>query len=67
MERNAILCDLRTQLETLTRLHIQHGLHQTKGFAAQKQKIEKLIQDNEIKLKEELDPVSRNLYRRYFN
>lgn len=66
MDRNAVIRDLRTEIETLTRLHIQHGLHGTEGFAYQKSNIEKLIQDNEIDLKRELDPLTRNLYRRYF-
>ena len=31
-----------------------------------KTNIEKLIQDNDINLKKELDPLVLNLYRRYF-
>ncbi len=57
---------LHTEIENLTRLHIQYGLHTTEGFAAQKRTIEKLIQENRINLKMELDPLSLNLYRRYF-
>ena len=66
MERQAVINDLSREIETLTRLHIQHGLHRTKGFANQKSNIEKLIQDNDINLKKELDPLVLNLYRRYF-
>ena len=66
MERQAVIRDLSAEIETLARLHIQHGLHHTAGFANQKQNIEKLIQDNDINLKKELDPLVLNLYRRYF-
>jgi hypothetical protein len=66
MERQAVIRDLSAEIETLARLHIQHGLHHTKGFANQKRNIEKLIQDNEVNLKKELDPLVLNLYRRYF-
>ncbi|MBR7074735.1 MAG: hypothetical protein IKI39_06460, partial [Oscillospiraceae bacterium] len=66
MERQAVIRDLSAEIETLARLHIQHGLHHTRGFANQKSNIEKLIQDNDINLKKELDPLVLNLYRRYF-
>ena len=66
MDRQTVIRDLSSQIETLTRLHIQHGLHRTPGFAAQKNSITRLIRDNEIDLNRELDPLTRNLYRRYF-
>ena len=66
MERQAVIRDLSAEIETLARLHIQHGLHHTKGFANQKRNIEKLIQDNEVNLKKELDPLTLQLYHRYF-
>ena len=44
MERQAVIRDLSAEIETLARLHIQHGLHHTRGFANQKNSIEKLIQ-----------------------
>ena len=66
MERQAVIRDLSAEIETLARLHIQHGLQHTQGFAKQKSDIEKLIQDNEVNLKKELDPLVLNLYRRYF-
>ena len=66
MERQAVIHDLRAEIETLARLHIQHGLQHTQGFAQQKRRIARLIQENEIDLKKELDPLSLNLYRRYF-
>ena len=66
MEREMAIRALHAELETLTRLHIQYGLHDTEGFSVQKQAIEKLIQDHKINLKVELDPLALNLYRRYF-
>ncbi len=57
---------LHSEIETLAKLHIQHGLHKTAGFSRQKRKIEALIEENEINLKQELDPLTLNLYRRYF-
>ena len=66
MDRQAVLRDLSSEIETLTRLHIQYGLQNTKGFANQKRSIEKLIQDHDVNLNTELDPLVRNLYRRYF-
>jgi len=66
MERQAVIRDLSAEIETLARLHIQHGLHHTAGFAKQKTSIEKLIQDHEVNLRKELDPLVLNLYRRYF-
>ena len=66
MDRQTVLRDLSSQIETLTRLHIQHGLQRTPGFDAQKNSITRLIRDNEIDLNRELDPLTRNLYRRYF-
>ena len=66
MDRQTVIRDLSSQIETLTRLHIQHGLQRTPGFDAQKNSITRLIRDNEIDLNRELDPLTRNLYRRYF-
>lgn len=66
MDRQTVIRNLSSEIETLTRLHIQHGLHRTKGFDKQKSNIEKLIRDNEVDLKRELDPLTHNLYRRYF-
>ena len=66
MERANAIQRLHSEIETLTRLHIQYGLHQTKGFLTQMQKIEELIVEHDINLKQELDPISLNLYRRYF-
>ena len=66
MERQAVIRDLSTKIETLARLHIQHGLHQTQGFARQKEGIARLVRDHEVDLRRELEPHVFNLYRRYF-
>ena len=67
MERKSIIQDLHGQIETLTRLHIQHGLHKTEHFQSRKDSISVFINKHDIDVRSELDPVSRNLYRRYFD
>lgn len=66
MERQTVIANLNAEIETLARLHIQHGLHQTQGFARQKEDIARLIRDHEVDLRRELEPHVLNLYRRYF-
>ena len=66
MERSDVIRDLEKDLETLTRLHVQHGLHHTEGFQNQKESIARRIREHEIDTRTELDPLARNLYRRYF-
>jgi len=66
VERQTVIANLNAEIETLTRLHIQHGLQQTQGFARQKEDIARLIRDHEVDLRRELEPHVLNLYRRYF-
>ena len=66
MEREYIIADLNGQIETLTRLHIQHRLEKTPQFQRRKASIENLIAANKIDVRNELDPVTKLLYRRYF-
>ena len=66
MDRKRVIEDLGDRIETLTRLHVRHGLHTTVHFQAQKQDIADFIKENEIDIRSELDPISLNLYRRYF-
>ena len=66
MERQIVIRHLSAEIETLARLHIQHGLYRTQGFTRQKKSIEKLIEDYEVNPKQELDPLTLHLYRRYF-
>ena len=44
----------------------RHGLHTTVHFQAHKQDIADYIKEHEIDIRSELDPISLNLYRRYF-
>ena len=67
MERENIIKDLHGQIETLTRLHIQYGLEKTEQFRNQKESISEYIVRHGIDIRRELDPVSRSLYRRYFD
>lgn len=66
MERERIIQGLSQEIESLTRLHIQHGLYHTAGFQQQKASIEHYIREHQIDLRRELDPLALNLYRRYF-
>ena len=66
MSRENIIQDLHGQIETLTRLHIQYGLDKTEHFQNHKDSISEYVSKHDIDVRNELDPVSRNLYRRYF-
>ncbi len=67
MSRETIIQDLHGQIETLTRLHILHGLDKTEHFQSHKDNISEYVTKHSIDIRSELDPVSRNLYRRYFD
>ncbi len=67
MERENIIQDLSGQIQTLAKLHIQHRLDHTEHFQTQKENIAAYIHQHEIDVRSELDPMSRNLYRRYFD
>ena len=66
MSRERIIGDLSDKIETLARMHIQHGLHGTEGFAAQRSSISALVDEHKIDVRTELDPLSLYFYRRYF-
>lgn len=66
MKREFIIENLSGQIENLARLHIQHRLEKTEHFQAQKDTISDYVSEHDIDVRNELDPVSRNLYRRYF-
>ena len=66
MDREIAIQNIHSEIETLTRIHIQYGLYNTVGFRVQKQRVEDLVREHEINLKQELDPLFLNLYRRYF-
>ncbi len=67
MQRNVYLDQLAGEIERLAKMHILYGLDRTQQFAEQKDKISKLILSHRINVRAELDPISRNLYSRYFN
>ena len=66
MERREIIQVLSRELESLTRLHVLYGLYHTEGFRKQKDSISRYIDEHEIDIRRELDPLSLNQYRRYF-
>ena len=67
MERELVIRDLHEQIENLARLHIRHGLHQSEGFRAHRERIRKYISEHNIDVRKELDPMVGLLYRRYFD
>jgi len=67
MDRSEVIRGLHSDLETLTRLHIRHGLHHTEGFRRQMERISDCIREHEIDARAELDPLAFSLYRRYFD
>ena len=66
MNRENVIQELETQLNDLTRLHIQHRLEHTENFRRHKDRISNLVFENEIDVRRELSPVSWYQYRRYF-
>ena len=67
MERNIVLNQLAGEIERLAKMHILYGLDRTAQFEAQKERIEQFILSQRINVRTELDPISRNLYGRYFS
>jgi hypothetical protein len=57
---------LADEVLLLSRLHITYGLMNEPCFADQKQKIADMIASDGINVKQDLDPLTLNLYRRYF-
>ena len=66
IDRDILLRNIQQEIAHLTALHIIYGLANTPGFQRQKDHISDLILNNKINIRTELDPVSRNLYRRYY-
>ena len=64
MDREQILRDLNTEVESLIRLH-QKGLYRSQGYQDRKGQIKELIRTYKIDIRHELDPISLLLYQRY--
>ena len=67
MEREEIIKDLHMQIESMARLHVRHGLYDSEGFRRRREHVRKLIRDNNVDIRKELDPMVGLLYRRYFD
>ncbi len=57
---------LSDEIVLLSRLHITYGLMNEPCFENQKRIIADMISDGRINVKQDLDPLTLNLYRRYF-
>ena len=66
-EREEMIRDLQWQIESLARLHIQHGLYHSEGFRLQKEHVRHTIREHKVNVRKELDPQLCLLYRRYFD
>ena len=64
--RTATLQELSNRIMNLTAMHIIYGMDRTPGFMQQKTEIDAFIQKNKVDIKKEMDPLTRNLYHRYF-
>lgn len=54
------------EIEYLAKMHILYGLDHTPCFDAQKSRIMSMVDNYKINIRADLDPISYNLFRRYF-
>lgn len=67
MNRGEAVQEICRELELLAALHIFHGLEKTPVFEARKKRLAELMCEHRVTARHDLDPVSRNLYYRYFS
>ena len=65
MARTAAIQNASEEIERLAKMHILYGLERTEMFQNQKARVIGLVSDHKINVRTELDPITRNLYRRY--
>ena len=65
MDRAYRIQQLSEEIERLAKMHILYRIEQTQTFQRQKERVKALASSNQINVRTDLDPVSRNLYRRY--
>ena len=64
--RDAVLRDFTEEIEVLAKLHILYRMEKTEAFEKKKMQIIDMIQIHRINVRTELDPLTKNLYQRYF-
>lgn len=62
-----VLKQLSEAIEHLAKLHILYHMEHTPLFEKQKVHISELIKANHINARSDLDPITKNLYNRYFS
>ena len=67
MERQKMIRELNQQIESLASLHLCHGLYDSEGFRLQRERVERLVHENRVNVRKELEPQVLMLYRRYFH
>ncbi len=65
MDREYRIRQVSEEIERLAKMHILYRIEQTPIFQSQKERVKALISSNQINVRTDLDPVSRNLFRRY--
>ena len=65
MDRTAAIQNVSEEIDRLAKMHILYGLERTALFQNQKERVIGLVSDYKINVRTELDPITRNLYRRY--
>ncbi len=67
LDRAVLIQNLAEQMDSLARSHIQHRLGHTEAIAQKEQMILQYIQEHQIDVMEELDPLHRYYYWRFLN
>lgn len=64
--RASILRTFSDEIELLAKMHILYRLEKTQTFELKKKQISQMMQEQKINVRTDLDPITRNLYLRYF-
>ena len=67
MKREEAIRELHDLIESMARLHVRHGLYHSAGFQKSRETIRKIVQEHNVDVRKELDPMVGLLYRRYFD
>ena len=67
MEQQKHIQTLVGEIEGLARMHIVYGQINTDAFQKKQRQIRKMMLEHHINWRNDLDPITRNLYRRYFD
>jgi hypothetical protein len=66
IEREETIRAASDKIMKLAEMHIIYGLDKTEGFRGQKDELAAFIREHHVDIKKDMDPLTRNLYQRYF-